>query len=188
MPQIKPKIPATETDSGEDRNTVLTTDRAIITNDNNGVWFIEEKIKDENKTPPSKREFSETTVNPALTEKPRTWPSMLKTNIPRENDIYNDVTIVEKSRQGQIGQSINDARNGAESTTFSTSRVEMSVSTTPRPVSDRKHLDDGGQQGDKSALRNLMLQKAHKLLDSLAHKERNLEKDLMLQKQSGSSG
>ena len=171
VPQIRPKVPGTETHSGAGEERTGNLD--ILSNDNNGVWFIEEKIKEE--TQPLKREFLETenktTVNPALTEKPRTWPSVLKKKVPAVNDIYKDVTIVEKSKNGQIG-------DRAQSTTFSTSRVQMSVSTTPRPemlmkIAERKRVEDVDNQSD-TALRDLMLQKAHKLLDTLAHKERDL--------------
>ena len=174
VPQIRPKVPGTETHSGAGEERAGNLD--ILSNDNNGVWFIEEKIKDE--TQPLKREFLETenktTVNPALTEKPRTWPSVLKKKVPAVNDIYNDVTIVEKSKNGQIG-------DRAQSTTFSTSRVQMSVSTTPRPemlmkIAERKRVEDFDNQSD-TALRDLMLKKAHKLLDTLAHKERDLVRE-----------
>ena len=58
VPQIRPKVPATETETGEERIIVVTddgntdlgsiqTDKTILSNDNNGVWFIEEKLKDE---------------------------------------------------------------------------------------------------------------------------------------------
>ena len=99
---------------------------------------------------------------------------MLKKKVPAVNDIYKDVTIVEKSKNGQIG-------DRAQSTTFSTSRVQMSVSTTPRPevlmkIAERKRVEDVDHQSD-TALRDLMLQKAHKLLDTLAHKERDLVRE-----------
>ena len=179
VPQIRAKVPATETDSGEARRErTPDSDLSVITNDNNGVWFIEEKI--EKQSPPLKREFvdssgNKTTVNPALTEKPRTWPSNL--SFPRQNDIYDDVKIVEKSINGQIGQG-SDQTSRAESTTFSTSRVEMSVSTTPRPqqllqLADRKKIEDFENQSN-SALKDLMLKKAQNLLDTLAHKEKKL--------------
>ena len=162
VPQIQPKVPGVETDSGEPRvlPTIATaTDTSIITNDNNGVWFIEEKVKE-----PFKRDFMEesnrTTINPALTERPRTWPSILK-----KPDI-SDVNIVEKSRHGEIGQQ----GPMSESTTFSTSRVSMSMSTTPSPQVLEKLKTD-----KDSARRNLLLMKAHKLLDSLASKEEQLD-------------
>ena len=169
-------MPGTETEAGEERTP--DPDLSVITNNNNGVWFIEEKIEAESQ--PLKREFmdssgNKTTVNPALTEKPRTWPSILRTNVPKQNDIYDDVTIVEKSMNGQIGQGSNTR---AESTTFSTSRVQMSISTTPRPqkllqISERKKMEDFENQSN-SALKDLMLKKAQNLLDTLAHKEKKL--------------
>ena len=172
-------MPGTERDAGEARRErTPDTDLSVITNDNNGVWFIEEKIEEQ--SPPLKREFvdssgNKTTVNPALTEKPRTWPSNL--SFPRQNDIYDDVKIVEKSMNGQIGQGSDQQKNSqAESTTFSTSRVEMSVSTTPRPqqllqIAERKKIEDFENQNN-SALKDLMLKKAQNLLDTLAHKEK----------------
>ena len=174
-------MPGTETDSGEQRRErTQDSDLSVITNNNNGLWFIEEKIEEQKS--PLKREFNnsrgnKTTVNPALTEKPRTWPSNL--SFPRQNDIYDDVKIVEKSINGQIGQG-SDQNSRAESTTFSTSRVEMSVSTTPRPqqllqIAERKKIEDFENQNN-SALKNLMLRKAQNLLDTLAHKENKLAK------------
>ena len=176
VPQIRAKVPGTETDSGEQRRErTPDSDLSVITNNNNGLWFIEEKIEEQKS--PLKREFNnsrgnKTTVNPALTEKPRTWPSNL--SFPRQNDIYDDVKIVEKSINGQIGQG-SDQNSRAESTTFSTSRVEMSVSTTPRPqqllqIAERKKIEDFENQNN-SALKNLMLRKAQNLLDTFRIKE-----------------
>ena len=176
VPQIQPKVPGVETDSGEERirSNEVITDRTILTNDNNGVWFIEEKIKN---LSPNKRDFLEennrTTINPALTEKPRTWPaSILKKNPPEHsNNIYDDVTILEKSRNGEIG--VDHAGGRSESTTFSTSRVTMSMSTTPSSVVES--VEQVKSVDEDQVRRNMLLMKAHNLLDSLAHNERNLD-------------
>ena len=101
VPQIRPKVPGSETESGEEVHDT-NTDTAVISNNNNGVWFIQEKMKESEGQ--VKREFSQdnkTTINPALTEKPRTWPSTLKS--PR-NNIYDDVSIVERGKSGQLEQ------------------------------------------------------------------------------------
>ena len=164
VPQIRPKVPGSETESGSEVHDT-NTDTAVISNNNNGVWFIQEKMKENGGQ--VKREFSsaenKTTINPALTEKPRTWPSTLKKSVPRENNIYDDVNVIERGKSGQLEQ-IGSSR---ESTTFTTSRVEMSVSTTPSPAQLKK---------SDSALRDLMMNKAHRLLDSLANKEEKFER------------
>ena len=169
VPQIRPKVPGSETESGVEVHDAIT-DTAVISNNNNGVWMIQEKMKEAGGQ--VRREFSssenKTTVNPALTEKPRTWPSTLKKSGP-------DVSVIERGKSGQLDQS----GSSRESTTFTTSRVEMSVSTTPGPslmkMVNQKKMNNLASQSD-SALKELMINKAHRLLESLSDKERQFER------------
>ena len=141
LPQARPNVPVSENEfqslpgrvsqkpnpPGQKIDIEPKPDRnmSIISNDNNGVWFIEEKVNQGDNGPPFKREFSSdgprpTTINPALTAVPRTLP-------PHFNRA---VSVVEKSRNGEIET---EPVKYFESTTFSTSRVEVRQSTTPSP-------------------------------------------------------
>jgi len=189
VPQARPNVPVSESDhtggmrqkiplsqtNNNDNTESVPTDRSVLTSNNNGIWFIEEKMKDFVEDKPLKREFSpgnnRTTINPAITERPRTWPSALKTSAPKQNAIYDDVTVIERSKNGQTEQKFTGKT--VESTTFSTSRVQVSVSTTPSPsakglmkLMKHKKLNNIENQSD-SALKELMQGKGKKLLDAL---------------------
>eukprot|EP00090_Calanus_glacialis_P015199 TRINITY_DN24050_c0_g1_i1.p1 TRINITY_DN24050_c0_g1~~TRINITY_DN24050_c0_g1_i1.p1 ORF type:complete len:2302 (-),score=417.30 TRINITY_DN24050_c0_g1_i1:127-7032(-) len=216
VPQARPNVPVSETDhtggmrpeipklladnrdkhlqSKVQTTPTVPTDRSVLSNNNNGIWFIEEKMKDFDEDKPLKREFSEsnnrTTINPAITERPRTWPASLKTSAPKQNDIYDDVTIIERSKNGETEQKFTGKT--IESTTFSTSRVQVSSSTTPAPnyvkgghakdlmkLMKRKRLNNL-ENDSQSALKDLMLGKGKKLLYALQESKELNDNDVIV--------
>ena len=211
VPQARPNVPVSETDhtggirphipllladnthnkhhiNKDETTQAAPTDRSVLSNNNNGIWFIEEKMTDFDEDRPLKREFSETnnrtTINPAITERPRTWPASLKTSGPKMNDIYDDVTVIERSKNGERDKKFTGKT--IESTTFSTSRVQVSMSTTPAPdfvkggnskdlmkLMKQKRLNNL-ENSSNDALKDLMVGKGKKLLDALqGNKELN---------------
>ena len=151
--------------------------RAVLSNNNRGVWFIEERTEEIGPAPP-KREFSaresnKTTINPALTETPRTWPASLK-----KSTITGDgsTLVIERSQNGEKDRKFEGTT--VQSTTFSTSRVHMSMSTTPRPAlpppPPRPALPPPPprspptlQEASEASLASLMATKGEKLLAAL---------------------
>jgi len=195
---MRPKIPLLHPNKNHDNDhqskvqftPTVPTDRSVLSNNNNGIWFIEEKMKDFKEDKPLKREFNElnnrTTINPAITERPRTWPSSLKTSAPKQNDIYDDVTVIERSKNGQTDKKFTGKT--VESTTFSTSRVQVSVSTTPSPhphskglmkLMNKKKLNNLENKSN-SALKDLMLSKGKKLLDALKKNANLNDEDIIV--------
>ena len=151
----------------------------VLTNDNNGIFFLEETLNavtpfkrdfvPKSKQPPtphtpSTRQAEKVTfpINPAITDRPRTWPSTLK-KTPES------VSVVETSKNGQLAQ---DDRV-VESTTFSTSRVHVASSTTaaPRTLEQMlKMMEEKMQEENKATVNRLKIAKGQKLLAAIREK------------------
>ena len=101
---------------------------SVLANNNDGVWFLEEKIPEAKNIVPNKREFLNRTLEQSAPK---------QTN--EEFDDQGAVSIVEKSKKGE-----RDRNSGKtfESTTFSTSRVEIHKSTTPSPSTSQDDDED----------------------------------------------
>ena len=197
VPQVQPNVPKSEKQDlegissargGNGRPDLPDTwtpnnDRVrVLTNDNNGNFFLEENL---NKGDiPFKRDFVpeskqaptvapavhqmppqvlQQAISPALTEKPRSWPSSLKKT---------NVAVVETSKNGQLDQQF-DGRNTVESTTFSTSKVRVSASSTAAPRSLEqmiRMMEQKMMEESETSLDNLKIAKGQKLLSAIREK------------------
>jgi len=135
-------ITDTENDSEEKvhRSKLPNPKLSVLANNNDGVWFLEEKIPDSVTTSPFKRDFFN------RTEERKVRPS--------KNGFINDednkaVSIVETSKKGEREQNFGKT---FESTTFSTSRVEIHKSTTPAPITGQD-IDEIQQDGEPAVFK-----------------------------------
>ena len=153
----------------------------ILSNDNKGNFLLEENLNKgeipfkRNFIPESKQaptvepstqepETTLNTVSPALTKKPRTWPSSLKKST---------VSVMERSKNGELIPEFDDKRV-FESTTFSTSEVHVSASTTaaPRSLEQMIRMMEQRMLEEKEKLREanvdrLKIAKGEKLLTAI---------------------
>ena len=156
----------------------------ILSNDNNGNFLLEENLNKgeipfkrnfipESKQPPTvgpppqQPITTSNTVSPALTKKPRTWPSSLKKST---------VSVMERSKNGEMTPEVDD-RRVFESTTFSTSEVHVSASTTaaPRSLEQMIRMMEEKMLEEKEKLREanvdrLKIAKGEKLLTAIRAK------------------
>ena len=179
---IRPQGRGNQEDDLQDSRPAPESDKVrILSNDNKGNFLLEENLNKgevpfkrnfvpESKQPatsrPSTKEPSTTlnTVSPALTKKPRTWPSSLK---------QSTVSVMERSKNGELTPELDDNRI-IESTTFSTSEVHVSASTTavPRSLEEMIRMMEQKMLEEKEKLRaanidRLKIAKGEKLLTAI---------------------
>ena len=179
---IRPQGRGNQGDDLQDIRPASESDKVrILSNDNKGNFLLEENLNKggvpfkrnfvpESKQPatsrPSTKEPSSTlnTVSPALTKKPRTWPSSLK---------QSTVSVMERSKNGELTPELDDNRI-IESTTFSTSEVHVSASTTavPRSLEEMIRMMEQKMLEEKEKLRaanidRLKIAKGEKLLTAI---------------------
>jgi len=197
VPQARPNVPESENQDprgiggrgneqdGLPDSWAPESDKVrILSNDNNGNFLLEENLNNNGEIPfkrnfipeskqpptvrPSKPATTLNTVSPALTKKPRTWPSSLKKST---------VSVMERSKNGEMTPEVDDKRI-FESTTFSTSEVHVSASTTAAPRSleqmirmmEQKMLEEKEKLREANVDQGLKIAKGEKLLTAIRAK------------------
>lgn len=158
----------------------------VLTNNNRGTFLLEETPNTvrEAFVPGSRLRSAQNSISPAITEKPRSWPSALrKTNT--------EVSVIQTGKNGRLEQ---EAVALTESTTFSSSQVRIASSTTPVPKTLKqmmRMMEQKMLQEAKSDLSDLKIGKSDKILAAIRRKvaehERLTKEDVIVRNRGESS-